>query len=106
MALKVFSPRPGGSGHSLNANSVKQIEVICIRRLLSIQVTEWHTARLSQFDTDSGVHNPAALPWWQRKDRIQIQLSDLRNFFDEAGETQQHVFDRLHISCRVASVAL
>ena len=45
------------------ATSVKQLEVICIRMSLPVQVTVWHTVGLSQFNPNSGVHNPAALPW-------------------------------------------
>src|ERR1044072_2833078 len=57
------------------------------------------------FDADPRIYDPAALPWRQREDRVQVELSDLRNFFDEARESQQHLFEGLHIRCRVAPVA-
>ena len=38
----------------------------------------------TRLDTNPGIHNPAALSWWQGKDWVQIEFTDLGNFFDEA----------------------
>ena len=58
------------------------------------------------FNADSGIHDPAALSWREGEDRVQVEFADLGDFFDEAREPQQYLFDGLHIRCRMASVAL
>ena len=46
---------------------------------------------------NAGIYNPAALPWGEREDGIQVEFADLRNFFDEARYPQQRLFQGVKI---------
>ena len=44
------------------------------------------------FNADSCIYDSEALFFRQSKDRIQVEFPDLGNLFNEARETQQHLF--------------
>ena len=57
-------------------------------------------------DGDPHVDRRQSPTWLEDFDRIQIHLSDLREFFDQPRDAQQQIFDGLQVSQRLAPVAL
>ncbi len=57
------------------------------------------------FDPYPCIHNLTTLTFRQREGRIQVDLVDLRDRLDELGHTQQDIFNRLQIYCRLAAIA-
>jgi len=53
----------------------------------------------------SRIHNPTALVFRQGEDRIQIDLADFWNRFDELGHAQQHLHNCLEINGRPTTIA-
>ena len=56
-------------------------------------------------DSDPRIHDPAALAWWESEDWIQIELGDLRNFFDETSDPQQRFFQGVKIGRWMPAIA-